>query len=317
MSIVYVGVAVSAVLLVVIGVILLNHWKRQLTESLFYWGFGLLLWGISLVLEYLLLTQLLSSTPTLLFIRHYLQDLAFVFFILYGTLLLVLKKKHANLITGGYFLVFFLVTIVLGGITDNRTTLSVWHNILFITPTALVSGIYYFYYHRKLRKAITFVIYNMWILFAILAYLYTFMVSVGLVSESALDGRQIASSVVVSLLAISYLLLILKEHETWQSLTQAVPYVISDQLKAFFEEHFFDRAELIIKTEMDHLNLSNLESASRLERRNFIENCLANHFSKIMSLQRQEIVRAKLLSILGVRLDSSEGKNLGYNQQQL
>ncbi len=145
LNIISIGILLSGLFLVLVGIIFLKRWNTTYKESLFYWGFGLLLWGFSKIIEFSFAIELISRGPTSVFIMHYLMDLAFVFFLLYGTLRLILKKRQANIITSTYFVIFFFTSALLGGLTNNGVLLNVWHNILFITPPSLVSGVYYFY----------------------------------------------------------------------------------------------------------------------------------------------------------------------------
>ncbi len=304
---------ISAFFLLITGTVLLGEWAKKYKESFFYWGFGLLVWGASLVMRFFIDTGILQSTYTVSFIFHYLFGLAFVFFLLYGTLILILKKSHANKISIIYFIAFFFVNSIMGGLSKNEAALSVWHNVLFITPPALVLGIYFFYYYKKLKKIEIMALYSFWILFAILAYIYTFIFALGIASPESLRIWNIGNNITIIMLSLTYFLLIFGQKETWHAITQIAEYKIDETLLEFFQENFFERAEEIIKQEMQRINISKLNTASKVEREVFVENCIRFHFSKIASLQRQEIIRARLLSLLGVRIDSSEDKDYGIN----
>lgn len=304
---------VSAVCLILVGIILLREWSRNYKESVFYWGFGLCVWGASRTASFLSGSSAIAQTHITSFIHHYLHGLAFVFFLLYGTLILVLKKKQANTISLIYFLAFFIINSIMGGVAKSEIAFSIWHNVLFITPPALVLGVYFYYYYRKLKKREIWVMYNLWVLFAIVAYTYTFLFAIGKATEGALSAWKIADSITIILISSAYLFISIKEKETWHAITKTTEIVIDERLKSFFEDYFFENSENIIKMEMERLNISKLITSSRNERSEFIENCIKYHFSKIASLQKQEIIRAKLLSILGVRIDSGEGKDLGMN----
>ena len=313
MNIVDIAILLAAISLISVGIVLLRKWNQQYKESFFYWGFGLCLWGAGLLMDVLYAISILPTNATTLFIRNYLVGLAFVFFLLYGTLLFILKKRQANLTVGVYFFVFFIVNVIINSSTDSVVVLSVWHNILFITPPSLVFGVYYYYHYRNLKKGKIWMIYNLWILFAIIAFAYTFLYSIGLATELALMIWSLIYSVIVILLTITYLLLMFTETHVWHKITKSLDYVIDDDLKRFFEDYFFDQAGDIIKEEMERIGVTKLRAATRFQRMTFIDNCVKNQFSRLLSVQRQEIIRAKLLSILGVRMDSSITDDYGVD----
>ncbi|RJQ18122.1 hypothetical protein C4573_00165 [Candidatus Woesearchaeota archaeon] len=307
------GFFISAIFLIYIGSRILKSWEKNYREALFYWGFGLMVWGAAMAMQSLLTAEIIPSTKTLLFIRFHLEGIAFVFFLLYGTLMLILKKKQATAITLTYYLFFFVSSIFLVGTLKNITAVSVWHNVLFITPPSLLFGFYYFYYYKLLKTTKIFSLYNLWIFFAVLAYMYTFTFAFGLLESKLFSVWSILYNAVVLGICFSYLSLTSQANIAWNQITKPLDHIVDHGVLELFEKYFQEKGKDIIQELLAQTGIAELKTASKQQRTDFIEKALQNYFSDVISVQKQDIIRTQLIGLLGMSVEDSYWKSYNYS----
>lgn len=311
------GFCGASVFLILIGIFILKRWYRnQKNETLFYWGYGLLLWGVSIILKSLMLLDILKSENIVLFIVYHIEGLAFCMFLFYGTAALILKKKESIIITLSYYLILFIVQVYLLLKIGNVVLFYVWNNIIILTPITLVLTLHFFNYYRKLGNTEILLVSISWSILAVINFFYTAIYRISLTTYNT--AWNVAYSFAILLLCISYFFLLRMKRESWDIIVSPLHYITNDKLFAAINLYYDkQRTSEIIEEMMAAFEIKDLQTASPQKKIDFVDELTRKYFAQLFSLQRLEIFKSELIGILNVDIRRYSSDEELYSQGRI
>ncbi|MEM4260593.1 MAG: hypothetical protein QXG00_05125 [Candidatus Woesearchaeota archaeon] len=295
-----IGFGIASISLILIGILILQKWyKNQKKETLFYWGYGLLLWGISIFLKLLVILSLIRLDNMTIFVIYHIEGFSFCIFLFYGTTSLVLKKRESTVLTLLYYIMIFCVQIYLLLKLRNTTLFYVWNNIIVLTPITLLLTIYFFKYFRKLGNTEIFFVSISWTLLTVINFFYTIIYRISLATHN--DSWNLIYSLCIIFICTSYFFLLKIKRESWDVIVSPSHYIINDKLFAAINLYYDkQKTTQIIEELMAAFEIKDLQTASPQKKIDFVDELVKKYFAQLFSLQKLEIFRSELLSILNV-----------------
>lgn len=298
---------VASLSFLILGFILLDDWKKRKFETLFHWGFGFILWSITLLLE---IIGFYIKNDELFFSQHLLEGFSFIIFFMYGTLVLLLSKSSAKIISGIYFFIFFLADLYLIVMQQNSEFL-LWHSVLFLLPSFLILSYYYHKYQIKLQEHYISRISHLWFM---LAFLYSIKLAIEYVGYNNYVSYLFILIFITIFMLFKAYIKVIKNPNIWELLLNPHQKKINQSFVDYFTELYGKDTLKLVELEMDRLGITDMYKAEYDKKLDFVENIISHHLVNKLSLQKQHIARPKMMHLLGVfYMDTSNSKDFSIS----
>jgi hypothetical protein len=278
-------------------------------KSVKYWGLGLLVLSVVALIDLFAFNGTKDIHIVLYLFRRFFAEIAMIVFLFHGTLLLLLREKHANILTILYFIGALVADFTLNNVLSNGNLLNLAYNHIYVTlPLSVVFFSYFFTYHIELNHKDIMRIALSWGILFVVTLLFMITSSIGFTMMQ--EVFILIEYCVFIYISFSFNDLRKTEGQIWNQVTTPKNYVIDHNFLDFLKKEFGSKAEDAIKAELDKEHVENIYKMTTMQKELFLDNLFLNHFPE-QSSQRKSVLKTKAIELLGLQQDSGHWRTAG------